>query len=317
MNILLLIAAIALSLMSGYFSITGMAQLFPASPIAIMLMMAALECSKIICSVWLHNNWSSKTLSKLFRGYMVAAIAVLMMLTSLGIYGFLAHGHLQQQAPLAGIELQIAQKNQSITQLTSEMQADDVRLNQLDSAINNMIQNDKSQQALKLRRSQASERREIKADKESLSKQIEAVNAELLPLKTQVNDVETKLGPVKYVADLLGIKDTEGAVRIIILMIMFAFDPLAILMATMAAAGFKKETNDHNVTNPADNSTVDKKEEMKYTLDELLAEMPEEQELTEEQSAWEQMIPVGSEFGSAEHTKPEIKTIKVAKVPSK
>ena len=234
-GILTLILAMCISGVAAYFSVVGLAAIFSATAIAVIVMGCSLEAGKLVAAGWLHQNWENPRVSKLHKGYMVAAVVALMFITALGIYGFLAKGHLAQQTPLAPIELTIAQKQSDIDFTNQDAKAQQVRLSQLDAAVNSMIGGDKASQALKFRAKQAAERTEIQNAIQADNAKVQKISQDLVPLKLQVNDVETKLGPVKYVADLFGIKDTEGAVRIIILVLMFAFDPLAVTLVLSSA----------------------------------------------------------------------------------
>jgi hypothetical protein len=100
----------------------------------------------------------------------------------------------------------------------------------MDGAINSMISGDKAAQGLRFRARQSAERNEVQTKIDAANEEKMKISQELVPLRLQVNEVETKLGPIKYVADLFGQKDTEVAVRIVILILMFAFDPLAIAL---------------------------------------------------------------------------------------
>ena len=224
-----LFIALFISGIAAYFSVVGLAAIFSATAGAVIIMGCALEAGKLTSAGWLHENWTNPKVNGLHKGYMVSAIAALMLITSLGIYGFLAKGHLEQQAPLAPIELQIAQKEARITQINADIARLTAQQSQTDSALNAVMTKDATK-GLKVRGRLNTERRSIQNKIDAETAELNTLSNELVPLKLKVNEVETKLGPIKYIADLFGIKDTEGAVRIVILLLMFAFDPLAIVM---------------------------------------------------------------------------------------
>lgn len=179
---------------------------------------------------WLHSNWRNSKVSFAHKTYMIIAVIVLMVITAFGVYGFLAKSHLDQKAPIEGISLQIAQKEQAITQINNDNSRLQARLDQLDANINSFLKGDKADRANQVRRTQQVERKDIEKEIKSNNEKVNAINAELLPLKMSSSDVTAKLGPIKFVAELFGWEDTGAAVRILILMIMFAFDPLAVIM---------------------------------------------------------------------------------------
>src|SRR4051812_43974174 len=105
-----LVFAIAIASVAGFFSIIGLASLFAAAFWPVVLMGAVLEGGKLVAAGWLHANWHNRNVSPLHKGYLTAAILALMLITAIGVYGFLAKGHLDQQVPLASVSLQIAQR---------------------------------------------------------------------------------------------------------------------------------------------------------------------------------------------------------------
>lgn len=226
---LTLFIALLISGIAAYFSVVGLAAIFSATAGAVIIMGCALEAGKLTSAGWIHENWNNPKVTGLHKGYMVAAVAALMLITSLGIYGFLAKGHLEQKAPLAPIELQIAQKEARITQINADIARLTAQQSQTDSALNAVMSKDATK-GLRVRGRLNTERRDIQTKIDTETSELNTLSNELVPLKLKVNEVETKLGPIKYIADLFGIKDTEGAVRIVILILMFAFDPLAIVM---------------------------------------------------------------------------------------
>lgn len=224
------ITAILISVVAAYFSIVGLAALFAATFWGVVIMGAVLEGGKVVAATWAHEHWGDKTVSRLHKGYLVVAICALMLVTSIGIYGYLSKGHLEQSAPMAGTNLQIQQGELRIQQIQEDNARLTTRLNQLDQSVNVLLGNDRATQGLRARGQQRAERAEINATMTANNTAIQEIQTQLLPLKTANLEVEAKLGPVKYVADLFGWQDPEAAVRMIILIIMVAFDPLALVL---------------------------------------------------------------------------------------
>lgn len=92
----LLISALSISCVGAYFSIIGLATIFPGSPIAVIIMGIVLEIGKLMAAVWLHQNW--KQSGFLIKGYLSFAVLVLMGITSMGIFGFLSKSHIEHQS---------------------------------------------------------------------------------------------------------------------------------------------------------------------------------------------------------------------------
>lgn len=233
-GLITLVMALLISGVAAYFSVVGLGALFAAAFWPVVIMGGVLEAGKIVAVTWLHANWRNKNVSPILKTYLSAAVAVLMMITALGIYGYLAKGHLEQEAPLATVEVEMQQIQQKIDQTKADRQRLDERLKQLDTAINTIIGQSKNaketQQALAARNAQKKERDQIAKDMITKDQAINDLTQSLVPLKLKTSDVSAKLGPVKYVANLFGWNDANSAVQLVIIMIMFAFDPLAITL---------------------------------------------------------------------------------------
>lgn len=233
-GILTLCCAIAISIVAGYFSIVGMMALFAGSAIMIGCMMTTLEASKLVAAGWLHSNWKNHHVSKLHKGYLTTAIVTLMLITAMGIFGFLSAAHLSAAAPTAGLDIQLQTQQSRLDQLNADKTRLQQRLATMDAAVNSFIKNDKASSSMHAQATQASERKSISTKMDADDAEITKLMTTMAPLKVQASGAEAKLGPLKYVAALFGWKDPEAAVKLLILMLMFAFDPLAIVLMISA-----------------------------------------------------------------------------------
>lgn len=237
-GIITLVIALSISITAAYFSIAGLAALFAAAVIPIIIMGSALEAGKLVAAVWLHSYW--KTAPRLLKGYLTGAVIMLMAITSMGIYGFLSKGHIQQNAPLDQKQVQIEYINERINSLETKIEREKARLEQLDSIIKTLVEYDKisgDDGARAVRQRQADERGNINESIESSYNKIDELTEKRANLKENVADAEAKLGPVKYVSELIfdnPQNNMDRAVRYVILMIIFAFDPLAVLLLLAA-----------------------------------------------------------------------------------
>ena len=123
---LIFLSGIAISLVAAYFSIVGLATMFPGSMEAIVIMGSVLEVGKLVAAVWLHKNWG--TAFKFLRAYLLAAVIVLSGITSMGIFGFLSKSHVEhsasvdkEQAIVAQIESKIERENSLILRLEDKL----------------------------------------------------------------------------------------------------------------------------------------------------------------------------------------------------
>lgn len=252
-----LLFAILISIVAAYFSVVGLAALFAATFIPVVIMGSTLEASKLVAAQWLHGNWKNPNVNWLHKSYMTAAVGALMLITSIGIYGFLSKGHLEQEAPLAGIELEVKQREQQIEILQANNASLKTKLTQLDKSIDAYLANDKASQGLKARARQKTERDSIDKELQANNEKISQLNKEILPLKMQSSEVHAKLGPIKYVAELFGWEDANSAVRLVIMILMFAFDPLAIVMLLSAQITFDELSRERKARKERESSKDD------------------------------------------------------------
>lgn len=234
LGIFVLLTALALSVVAAWFSIVGMVALFSASAVGVIAMMSGLEFGKLVASGVLKMNWSNPNFNRVLKSYLFISVGVLMLITSIGIYGYLSAGHLEQKAPLAGLEVKTGQIEVKVAQLDAENKRIEQRLDQIDKNIGVFLEHDQASKGLAASNRLSRERDELQAKLDENNEQINGLTEELVPLKMESSEVEAKLGPVKYVAALFGWDDTAAAVRLVILIIMFAFDPLAVVLMLSA-----------------------------------------------------------------------------------
>ena len=112
---LVLLSALSIAATAAYFSIVGLTALFPGALGPIILMGTVLECGKLIAATWLHHNWTK--CPRLMRYYLTFAVIILMGITSIGIFGFLAKSHLEHQKGALQEQAIIEQLNDKIKSL--------------------------------------------------------------------------------------------------------------------------------------------------------------------------------------------------------
>ena len=217
--ILPFLTAIALSAIAAFYSVIGLAQIFPGSFLPIILMGSVLEVAKLVTVSWLYNNWIET--NRLIKTYFIVAIILLMAITSMGIFGFLSRAHIQSNIVVGANSVQIKTLN------TQEKIAKD-RLEYL------------------LKRAGDPTTASNKIDKQIQDTQVELtrLSKEKLPLMTEENKLTAEIGPIKYIAEIFYNKDDAGfidkAVRLVIFTIIIVFDPLAILLLIASNQTYRK-----------------------------------------------------------------------------
>jgi hypothetical protein len=205
---------------------------------SVIIMGLGLEFSKIVSALWVHKNWKNPNVSAIIKSYLCVAIVVLMLITDIGVFGYLSKSHLDNTAPVQTIKLQIDALEQKITSDQKTIDRDNQQLAELDKSLDVYLKNDKPTKALKARADQKPERDRLTKELVEAQKDIDTLQAQETPLKQQMADVAQKLGPIKYVAALFYNNPTQdqidNSVRLMILTIMIVFDPLAIILVVSA-----------------------------------------------------------------------------------
>lgn len=240
MGILTLVTALAISGVAAWYSIAGLVAIFASAKVAIIIMGGVLEVGKLVTASWLYRNWYSIPL--LLKTYLTTAVVVLMLITSMGIFGFLSKAHLDQTIQMGGTnELQISRLERLIVNEQRTIDDAETVLQQLDMAVQTLIDYDRIRGetgSIATRENQKEERTVLNQAINDAVDTIDQYQEELLPLQKEQINLEAEVGPLKYIAELIygdNAKDLlDEAVRWVILLIVFVFDPLAVLLLVAA-----------------------------------------------------------------------------------
>lgn len=213
MIFLTLLSALLLSGIAGYYSIIGLAAIFTGAFWPIVFMGSVLELSKLVTTSWLYRNW--ETCPFLLRTYLTSAVVILMLITSMGIFGFLSKAHIDSTMDSGAntVEIKILTQQEKITKerleyLLARAKDPATASNRLDKQI------------------------------QDTQKELTEINKKRLPLLKESNKLVAEVGPIKYVGDMIyGTDDDHAidkAVRLVIMLIMVVFDPLAVLLLIAA-----------------------------------------------------------------------------------
>ena len=256
MTYLLFFTAIALSIVSAYYSIAGLAAIFAAAVIPIVVMGSVLEFAKLVVASWLYRSWNYVPF--LMRTYFSISLVILMSLTSMGIFGFLSKAHLDQAVPTGDVAAKVAIIDEKIRTEKDNIDASRQQLKQLDAQVDQIIgRSDNAQgveRSLQIRRGQQKERATLLAEIGSAQTRVARLNEERSPIAAELRKVEAEVGPIKYIAALIYGDNPdnnilEKAVRVVIIMIVIVFDPLAVLLLMAASMPIKKKEENESPTN--------------------------------------------------------------------
>ena len=275
LTILLFVSAIALSATSAFYAVSGLVAIFAAAVIPIIVMGSMLEVSKLVVASWLYRNW--KYTSVLLRSYFCIALTVLMLLTSMGIFGYLSKAHLDQAVPTGDVASAVAILDEKIKTEKDNVSAARKALQQMDAQVDQTIArttDDKgAERSVQIRRGQQKERNTLLAEIGSAQTRIARLNEERAPVASELRKVEAEVGPIKYIAALIYGDNPdqnvlEKAVRIVIIMIVIVFDPLAVLMLIAVNQTLSRKEEHESTTIPEQETIQTKDNFSKETEDE-------------------------------------------------
>ena len=242
----ILATALLLSMVAAYYSVAGLVAIFSAATIPVIIMGGSLELGKIVATVWLHNNW--KRAGWAFKMYLIPAVAFLMLLTSMGIFGYLSKAHSDQSLVSGDSLSKVALYDEKIKIAKENIDANRKALKQMDEAVDQVMGRSTTEtgadKAVAIRRGQQKERGRLLAEIAAEQTTITKLNEERAPLAAEFRKIEAEVGPIKYIAALVYGENPdanvlEKAVRLVIILIVLVFDPLALTLILAANKQFE------------------------------------------------------------------------------
>ena len=286
--IIVALSALSVSASAAFYSVSGLSKLFAGASLEVLIMASSLEISKLVIASLLYQQWN--TLNKLLRFYLSAAAVILVLITSMGIYGFLSAAY-QETATKSGIvdkelaviEMKKERFSENRDYLLEEKKQVDLSITSLREGLsNNVIQYKDPETGEIITTTSSSTRRVLQSQldeatdrRNTISNKLEAVTDSIADLDLKILEVETnsdlagELGPLKYLSELTQ-RPMNEIINYLLLVIIFVFDPLAIALVIAANFLFSKlikdedsddlsEKNDNITLEETDNVTEGKK----------------------------------------------------------
>ncbi len=281
LGLLTLIVGLAISGVAAWFSVVGLMAIFAAAALPIAIMGGVLEVGKLLTASWLYQNW--KTAPKTLKSYLVGSVIVLMLITSMGIFGFLSKAHIDQTVIGDDNILKIELLDTQILRQQRRINDAEKVISQLDDAVETLIEYDRIRGpdgAVAVRESQRVERKSLSGIISDASDRIAEIRTKRKNLSKEKLKYEADVGPIKYIAELFVKNSNEildDAVRWVIISIIFVFDPLAILLIVAANISFSKPRPIRKAVNVDDNwkeFNVETDEEFKFEVPEDIVQDP-------------------------------------------
>lgn len=286
-HLLMLITALTLSGVAAWFSVIGLVAIFAAAPLSVMIMGGTLEVAKLVTASWVYNNWHRTPI--LLKSYLTAAVAILMLITSMGIFGYLSKAHLEQGVPTGDVAAQLELVDQKILLRREGIEAEKKNIESARSAITQLdsqvtarmgiLSSDDAERGIQVRRQQRQERDQLAKDINEAQNKIEKYNQEIadlneqrLPVASQLRKVEAEVGPIKYIAALIygdnpDANLLERAVRWVTILLVTVFDPLAVIMLIAANFGFNLYRKDKQTKSQIKENTTNEKSTLEEEVD--------------------------------------------------
>ena len=244
------ITAIGLSGVAAYYSVIGLAQIFPGSYWPIIIMGSVLEAAKLVTVSWLYNNWNITT--RWMRYYFLIAVLLLMGITSMGIFGYLSKAHIEHSTSLSPLIEKEMIYDAKIKVQKETIEANRKNLLQLDAAVDQVMARSTDERGAErsnqIRKAQQKERLRAADEITRAQTEIQKITEEKSPISLEIKKAESDLGPIKYVAEV--VYETQDrdlidkAVRLVIFIIIVVFDPLAVLLLIAANQTYRKTIKD-------------------------------------------------------------------------
>ncbi len=299
---LALISGLSISAVAIYYSVAGLMAIFAAAVIPIMIMGIVLEVGKLSATVWLKQNWSRAP--RFLKTYLLLAIASLMLLTSMGIFGYLSKAHLDQAIPTGDVAAKVAILDEKIKTEKDNIETARVALKQMDAQVDARLSRSDdekgAERAVQIRRQQQTERTRLQKEIGDAQARIAKLNEERAPVASELRKVEAEVGPIKYIAALIYGDQAdqnllEKAVRWVIIVIVLVFDPLAVILllaSQYSFSWFRQEQED----NPQEEKQTEVEPDQSEEKEDDFKFLAEEKDLYPEDtktSLWPFPSPIG------------------------
>lgn len=255
---LIALSALSVSASAAFYSVSGLSKLFAGASLAVIIMASSLEVAKLVIASLLYQY--RKTLPRSLKIYLTIAAAILVLITSMGIYGFLSSAFQETATKAGNIDAQISlietkrdNVEEQLTTYTAEKQGLDEAIADLRNGLStNTIQYKDRETGQIITTTSSSTRRALERQLDqamtrqtALNERIDGLNEQLFQYETEIvetktgNDLAGELGPLKYVAGLTGLP-MDRIINYLLLAIIFVFDPLAIALVVAANFAFER-----------------------------------------------------------------------------
>lgn len=254
--VLIGLSALTVSASAAIYSVSGLAKLFAGASLQVMIMAGSLEAAKLVTATLLHQYWND--LSKLLKVYLTTAVVVLVLITSMGIYGFLSAAYQNTAVQFETTSKEVMFLKQKETFFQRDLDRFDAELERISNNITELskartvqyevsdgqggsrstISTAELRLASERIKTEEQNRAEVFASRNTVADSLQNIQTQILNLEVQASS-NSELGPLIYISDLTG-RPMAEIVNLLLLVIIFVFDPLAIALVLAANFAFDK-----------------------------------------------------------------------------
>ena len=297
---LIALSALSVSTSAAFYSVTGLSKLFAGAKLEVTIMAASLEVAKLVIASLLHQYW--KDLNKVLRTYLSTAVVVLVLITSMGIYGFLTAAYQDTYRKLTLKENQIEFLSQKQNFFQQDVDRYDKELERISDNISTLsnakatsiqvrdttsstgVRNTISTAELRLAQArietEEQNRRDVQTRRQVAADSLQSYQLKILDVENTMDEAG-ELGPLQYIANLTG-STMDKVINILLLIIVFVFDPLAISMVVAASFAFQKANRQKRPT-----VQVEEEFDEEHALDQVLNDIVEDIEESEKEEFYD------------------------------
>ena len=243
LSLLTFITSLLIAGVAAWYSIIGLTTIFSAAVIPIIIMGVVLEIGKLVAASWVYTHW--KDTGILLRTYLVSAIVILMIITSMGIYGFLSKSHIDAGINTSEISVKIERIDNRIKSEQRQIDRAEKNIQEMDITLDKTDYGFFDDSRLQERKKQSADREQLNDIITKAENNIDKLLDKKSEYELEVKNFEVEVGPIKYIAALIYGDEAknylDNTVRYVILLLIFVFDPLAVLLLISTNMSYRKE----------------------------------------------------------------------------
>jgi Skp family chaperone for outer membrane proteins len=253
--LLIALSALSVSASAAFYSVSGLSKLFAGASLQVIIMASSLEVAKLVIASLLYQYWDS--INKALRTYLTVAAGVLILITSMGIYGFLSAAYQETANKAGNIDAQVAlvevkrdNIKEQLAVYNTEKESINKSVTDLRAGLAGNVQTYKDKDGNILSTSSSANRKAFEKQLDQaiirqteINSKVDGLNTQLFDYETEIVNIKTnselagELGPLKYLSGLTGVS-MDKIINVLLLIIIFVFDPLAIALVIAANFAF-------------------------------------------------------------------------------